>query len=223
MGLLISLCLSAAFGYVAANLMHLAGPWWLYVLLGLAGGFVGTLVFGLIGFSSNSIISAAGSGKTYIACALGIAACRKFMKVRYVRLPELLDELAISRVENQFKKVSSDYGKADLLILDDWLLKPLTKQEAYDLATAFETIYFWQGLERCFAEVFKVLKPGGCFMIVNESDGLDEGSKKFEKMIEGMKLYTAEDIEKALKSAGFSEVKTDHHESKPWITVLAQK
>ncbi|MBQ1691720.1 MAG: GlsB/YeaQ/YmgE family stress response membrane protein, partial [Erysipelotrichaceae bacterium] len=30
---------------------------WLYVLLGLAGGFVGTLVFGLIGFSSNSIIS----------------------------------------------------------------------------------------------------------------------------------------------------------------------
>ena len=57
MGLLISLLISAAFGYVAANLMHLAGPWWLYVLLGLAGGFVGTLVFGLIGFSSNSIIS----------------------------------------------------------------------------------------------------------------------------------------------------------------------
>lgn len=84
------------------------------------------------------IHGAAGSGKTYIACALGIAACRKFMKVRYVRLPELLDELAISRVENQFKKVSSDYGKADLLILDDWLLKPLTKQEAYDLLEIIE-------------------------------------------------------------------------------------
>ena len=82
--------------------------------------------------------ASAGSGKTYIACALGIAACRKFMKVRYVRLPELLDELAISRVENQFKKVSSDYGKADLLILDDWLLKPLTKQEAYDLLEIIE-------------------------------------------------------------------------------------
>ena len=93
----------------------------------------------------------------------------------------------------------------------------------YDLATAFETIYFWQGLEKCFSEVFRVLKPSGCFMIVNESDGLDENSKKYEKMIDGMKLYTAEDIEKALKSAGFSAVKTYHYEGKPWIAVLAQK
>ena len=93
----------------------------------------------------------------------------------------------------------------------------------YDLSTAFETIYFWQGLEKCFSEVFRVLKPSGCFMIVNESDGLDENSKKYEQMIDGMKLYTAEDIEKALKSAGFSAVNTDHHESKPWITVLARK
>lgn len=105
-------------------------------------------------------------------------------------------------------------GNVSALTLDDGI---------YDLATAFETIYFWQGLEKCFAEVYRVLKPGGCFMIVNESDGLDEGSKKFEKMIEGMKLYTVEDIEKALNSAGFSAVKTDHHEGKPWITVLAQK
>lgn len=105
-------------------------------------------------------------------------------------------------------------GDASSLALDDGV---------YDLATAFETIYFWPGLEKCFGEVFRVLKPGGCFMIVNESNGLDAGSKKFEKMIEGMKLYTAEEIEKALKSAGFSEVKTDHHEDKPWITVLAQK
>ncbi|MBQ3993402.1 MAG: GlsB/YeaQ/YmgE family stress response membrane protein [Erysipelotrichaceae bacterium] len=59
MGLLISLLISAAFGYVAANLMKLAGPWYLYVILGLAGGFVGSILFDLIGFSSNSIISEA--------------------------------------------------------------------------------------------------------------------------------------------------------------------
>ena len=57
MGLLISLLISAAFGYVAANLMKLACPWYLYVILGLAGGFVGSILFDLIGFSSNSIIS----------------------------------------------------------------------------------------------------------------------------------------------------------------------
>lgn len=93
----------------------------------------------------------------------------------------------------------------------------------YDLATAFETIYFWQGLEKCFSEVARVLKEGGCFMIVNESDGTDATSLKFEKIIDGMKCYTAEQIEAALRAAGFTEVKADHHKSKPWITVIAKK
>lgn len=93
----------------------------------------------------------------------------------------------------------------------------------FDLATAFETIYFWPGLEKCFAQVAKVLKPGGVFMIVNESDGTDDASLKFEKIIEGMKCHTIEEIEAALKSAGFSKVKADHHKSKPWITVIAKK
>ena len=96
-------------------------------------------------------------------------------------------------------------------------------KEAFDLATAFETIYFWPGLETCFAQVARVLKPGGIFMICNESDGTDAISLKFEKIIDGMKNYTAEQIEKALKKAGFSEVSSDHHPSKPWITVIAKK
>jgi SAM-dependent methyltransferase len=93
----------------------------------------------------------------------------------------------------------------------------------YDLATAFETIYFWPGLKECFTQVAKVLKPGGIFMIVNESDGTDETGLKFEKIIDGMKCHTVEEIEGALKDAGFSKVKADHHKSKPWITVIARK
>ena len=96
-------------------------------------------------------------------------------------------------------------------------------EESYDLAAAFETIYFWPGLEKCFAEVAKVLKPGGVFMIVNESDGTDEVSLKYEKKIDGMKCYTNQAIEEALKAAGFKKTKTIHHNSKPWITVLAKK
>ena len=95
--------------------------------------------------------------------------------------------------------------------------------ESFDLATAFETIYFWPGLEKCFAQVANVLKPGGTFMIVNESDGKDEASLKFEQIIEGMKCYTIEEIESALKSAGFSKVKSNHHKTKPWIVVVAKK
>ncbi|MCR5383131.1 MAG: class I SAM-dependent methyltransferase [Saccharofermentans sp.] len=96
-------------------------------------------------------------------------------------------------------------------------------EASYDLATAFETIYFWPGLEKCFSEVAKVLKPGGLFMIVNESDGTDETSLKYEKIIEGMKCYTIEQIEGALKAAGFSSVSSDHFDGKPWITVIGIK
>ena len=94
---------------------------------------------------------------------------------------------------------------------------------AFDLATAFETVYFWPGLEKCFAQVAKVLKPGGYFMICNESDGTDATSLKYEKIINGMKNHTVEEIEAALRAAGFSGVSSDHHPSKPWITVLARK
>lgn len=76
---------------------------------------------------------ASGSGKTYIACALGNAACRKFKSVRYIRMPELLDELTIARAESQFKKVTKAYAKVDLLILDEWLIRCLSAQESYDL------------------------------------------------------------------------------------------
>ena len=73
---------------------------------------------------------ATGSGKTYLACALGNAACRKYKTVRYVRMPELLDELTIARAENQFRKVTKAYAKTDLLILDEWLMRPLTLQQS---------------------------------------------------------------------------------------------
>ena len=95
--------------------------------------------------------------------------------------------------------------------------------ESFDLATAFETVYFWPELETCFAQAAKVLKPGGYFLICNESDGTDPTGTKFESIIEGMKSYTAQEIEAALKAAGFSQVEIDHHPNKPWIAVLAKK
>ena len=76
---------------------------------------------------------ASGNGKTYIACALGNAACRKFKTVRYIRLPDLLDELTIARTNNEFGKVIKAYKKVDLLILDEWLIRKLTVNDAYDI------------------------------------------------------------------------------------------
>ena len=95
--------------------------------------------------------------------------------------------------------------------------------ESFDLATAFETVYFWPGLTACFTEVCRVLRPGGTFLICNESDGTDETGLKFEKIIDGMKCHTVEELSAALKAAGFSGVTVDHFANKPWITVLARK
>ncbi len=95
--------------------------------------------------------------------------------------------------------------------------------ESFDLATAFETVYFWPGLEKCFAQVLNVLKPGGVFLICNESDGTDPAGIKFEKIIDGMKSHSPQEIEAALKAAGFSQVSIDRHPSRPWLAVLARK
>ena len=84
---------------------------------------------------------ASGNGKTYLACALGNAACRKFKTVRYIRMPELLDELVVARSCNEFKKAVKQYAKVDLLILDEWLIRTLTTQESYDLLEIMEARY----------------------------------------------------------------------------------
>ena len=60
-------------------------------------------------------------------------------------------------------------------------------------------------------------------MIVNVSDGTDDTSLKYEKIIDGMKCYTIEQITTALKAAGFSSVTSDHFDVKPWICVIAVK
>jgi uncharacterized phage-associated protein len=84
-------------------------------------------------------------------------------------------------------------------------------------------VYFWPGLEKCFKEVYDILKAGGTFMIVNESNGLDKSSLQFEKIIDGMKVYTADDISKALGNVGFLNIEVKRHAKKPWLTIIAKK
>lgn len=82
---------------------------------------------------------ASGNGKTYIACALGNAACRRFKTVRYIRMPELLDELNVARNLGTFKKAVRTFHKVDLLILYEWLIRTISSQEAYDLLEIIES------------------------------------------------------------------------------------
>lgn len=73
-----------------------------------------------------------GSGKTFLATAFGVSACRQFYNVKYIRLPELLDELSLAKLaaDGSYRKLIKKYTKVDLLILDEWLLTDLSTNEA---------------------------------------------------------------------------------------------
>jgi DNA replication protein DnaC len=102
------------------------------------------------------ILGATGSGKTYVACALGLSACRQFFSVKYIRLPDLLDELSVARGEGIFQKVMQGYKKIDLIILDEWLLSPLTDSEGRDLLEIVDARH-----ERCSILFSSQFDPAG--------------------------------------------------------------
>ena len=74
-----------------------------------------------------------GCGKTWLACALGNAACRQGLSVAYVRTPRLFEELRIAHGDGSFGKRLAALAKTDLLILDDWGLAPFNQAERNDL------------------------------------------------------------------------------------------
>ena len=84
------------------------------------------------------------------------------------------------------------------MFADDW----------FDAVTAFETVYFWPDLPRCFREVYRVLKPGGTFLICNE-------------IIGGMTIYKDIELKAYLEQAGFHEVQI--HKKKGWLCITARK
>lgn len=68
----------------------------------------------------------------------GNAACRRFKSVRYIRTPELLDELTIAKTNGEFAKVIQAPKKINLPILDEWLIHKLTPNDAYNLLETIE-------------------------------------------------------------------------------------
>ena len=79
------------------------------------------------------ITGAAGSGKTYLACAFGMEACKQRYRTKNIRLPDMLLELELARSEGTYKKVLAEYANPVLLILDEWLLLKPTEEEQHDI------------------------------------------------------------------------------------------
>lgn len=84
------------------------------------------------------IVGPTGVGKTFLACALGNAACRQGLSVRYYRVPTLLREAAVAQGDGQYFELLKTLRKAELLILDDWGLANLLPAESRDLLEVLE-------------------------------------------------------------------------------------
>jgi DNA replication protein DnaC len=74
-----------------------------------------------------------GTGKSWLACALGHKACRDDRPVLYHRVPRLLDALALARGDGRHARLLKSLARAELLILDDWGLAPMTSEQGRDL------------------------------------------------------------------------------------------
>ena len=82
-----------------------------------------------------------GTGKTYVACALAQQACRKGYRAIYRRASKLFPELALARADGTYTRVLAKIARADVLVLDDWAMAPITDVERRDLLEILDDRY----------------------------------------------------------------------------------
>ncbi len=102
------------------------------VVLGLAeGGWVTSR-------HNIAVVGPTGLGKTFLACALANAAIRRGHNALYLRASRMLDELAIARVDGRLARLTSSWARLDVLVIDDFLLRPLSADQAADTLEVIE-------------------------------------------------------------------------------------
>lgn len=86
-------------------------------------------------------IGPTGIGKTFLGAAIAEAACRHGLRALFVRVPRLVEELAVARVAGTYASTLARLAKIDVLVLDDFLLTPMKDTERRDLLEVLEDRY----------------------------------------------------------------------------------
>jgi DNA replication protein DnaC len=85
-----------------------------------------------------AIVGPTGAGKTFLGCALANSAVRHGHTALYLRAPRMLDELAIARSDGRFPRLLATWARTDVLLIDDFLLRPLSPDQAADILEVVE-------------------------------------------------------------------------------------
>lgn len=85
-----------------------------------------------------AIVGPTGVGKTFLACALANAAVRRGHSALYLRGPRMLDELSIARSDGRFARLLASWARVEVLVIDDYLLRPLNADQAADTLEVIE-------------------------------------------------------------------------------------
>jgi DNA replication protein DnaC len=84
------------------------------------------------------VLGATGTGKSYLACALGVAACRSGYSVRYLHTARFLHTLTRARQDGSYLNLLRSLSRIEVLILDDWMRDPIQLSSAQDLLEVFD-------------------------------------------------------------------------------------
>ena len=82
-----------------------------------------------------------GSGKTFLACALGHQACLQGYTTRYYRLARLFLALTQAKADGSYHKLLNQTAKTRLLIIDDWGMETLNTAQRHDLMHIMDDRY----------------------------------------------------------------------------------
>jgi len=85
-----------------------------------------------------AVVGPTGVGKTFLACALANCAIRRGHTALYLRASRMLDELAVARLDGRFGRLTASWARLDVLVIDDFLLRPLTPDQAADTLEVIE-------------------------------------------------------------------------------------
>ncbi len=87
------------------------------------------------------ILGPTGVGKSFIACALAQKACRDGYSALYLRAAALFRELAMARADGSLRLLLAKLGRIDVLVIDDWVMAPLSEPERRDFWEICEDRY----------------------------------------------------------------------------------